>query len=347
MAVADAARSRAYFAELRLALGGLQAAVERATPVANAERSAVAGFVGRLRRSLALLALRHHFPAPGGELRIDARDSGFPHWGSLLELGADLERRGAALAELPDRQTLKRRMLEQILRHAVHPRELQAALARRSYFEALDAEGVFRPFLPGPVAKVGGPEDEASWLWTFATYDRALNRPFLHAVYFVWEGDPLDTGSEAFAELAAAAERSAVGRASLLVLARQLDERVPRLRPRIVKRLVLGPFWSPAFTGGEGPLGALLIEHAGRRPFALRLESEILISERETREGAGWLSRGRLRQVFWLPDAVDLATRGVSQLERFLILPHWLAQRVEEAGLLPDHRRVIAPEAAA
>jgi hypothetical protein len=76
------------------------------------------------------------------------------------------------------------------------------------------------------------------------------------------------------------------------------------------------------------------------------LESEILISERETREGAGWLSRGRLRQVFWLPDAIDLASRGVSQLERFLVLPHWLAQRVESAGLLPDHRRVIAPEPA-
>jgi hypothetical protein len=344
--VADAARTRAYFAQLGRALAGLRAAVERDTPTTNAERSAVAGFVGRLRRTLDLLALRHHFPEPGAELRIDASDSGFFHWGALLRLAADLERREDALAELPDREALLRRMLDHIVRHALHPRELQAALMRRRYLEALAADGLFRPFVPGPLEKVGGPENESSWLWSFATYDRALNRPFLHAVYFEWDGSALDAASDEFAELVAAAERSAAGRASLLVVSRRLDEQVPRLRPRIVKRLVLGPFWSPGFTGSEGPLGPLLAELDARGAFALRFESEILISERETREGAGWLSRGRLRQVFWLPDAIDLASRGVSQLERFLVLPHWLAQRVEGAGLLPDHRRVIAPEAA-
>src|SRR4030095_2759043 len=188
---------------------------------------AVAGFARRLCATLELLALRHHFPAPGGELRIDASDSGFFHWGALLELAADLERRQAALAELPDAAALRRRMLEQIVRHALHPRELQAALMRRRYLEALGADGVFRPFVPGALEKVGGPENEASWLWSFATYDRALNRPFLHVVYFEWDGSALDTASDEFAELVAAAERCAAGRASLLVVSRRLDEQVP------------------------------------------------------------------------------------------------------------------------
>ena len=47
---------------------------------------------------------------------------------------------------------------------------------------------------------------------------------------------------------------------------------------------------------------------------------------------------------FWLPPAVDLAARGVSQLERSVILPHWLAQRVESGGLLPGHRLVPLDE---
>jgi hypothetical protein len=345
--VAEAPRARVYFAQLRRALGALQHEVEQETPITNAERSAVAGFVARLRRTLEALALRHFFPRPGAELRIDTTDSGFFHWSLLLELGADVEGRAAALAKLPDKQELKRRMLEQIVRYSLHPAELQAELMRRIYLESLDEGDVFRPFLPGPLAKVGGADDAASWLWSFASYDRALNRPFLYLVYFEWAGKPLEEGSDAFAELCAAAERAALGRSSLLVVSRSLDEALPSLRPRIVKRIVLGPFWSHAFTGSEGPLGPLFATLGDRWPFALRCEAELLISERETRVGAGWLSKGRLRQVFWLSEDTDLAARGVSQLERRLILPHWLAQRVKSDGLLPDHRLVPLEEAPA
>ena len=341
--VVGAPRARVYLAQLRRALGGLARAVEQDTPVTNAERLAVTGFVTRLRRTLDCLALQHFFPQARVELRIDTTDSGFFHWSALIELAADLERREAALAELPGKDELKRRMLDEIVRYSKHPEALQAALMRRVYLEALEPDAVFRPFLPGPLQKVGGPED-ASWLWSFATYDRALNRPFLHVLYFEWDGKPLAPESEEFAELAAAAERTAAGRASLLAMSKRLDELLPRVRLRIVKRLVLGPFWSPAFTRGEGPLGPLFAELEERWPFALRFESEILISERETRVGAGWLSKGRLRQVFWLSETLDLAARGVSQLERCLILPHWLAQRVESGGLLPDHRLVPLDE---
>lgn len=342
--VADAPRVRRYFAELGRTLAGLAGAVEAETAVTHAERRALVGFVGRLRRTLEVLALRHHFPRPGSELRIDVSDSGFVHWSALLGLAADLEGRDPALAELPSADELKRAMVDEIVRHGAHPRELQARLMRRRYLEQLGPDCVLRPFLPGEPEKVGAADDPASWFWSFASYDRALNRPFLHLLYFEWDGSPLTEDADALAELCQAAERAASGRASLLVLCTRLDELLPRLRPRIVKRIVLGPFWSPAFTGQEGPLGELLVAEAARGPFALRVESEILISERETRVGAGWLSKGRLRQVFWLPPAVDLAARGVSQLERAVVLPHWLAQRVESGGLLPGHRLVPLDE---
>ena len=345
VAVAGAPRVRAYFRQLRRALDGLRATIEADTPTTNAERRAVTGFLARLRQTLESLALRTYFPRPGTELRIDSTDSGFFHWSALLEMGADLERREAALAEIPARQELKRSMLEWILRHASHPREQQLLMMRRLYLESLAPERLFRPFLRGALEKVGGRDDETSWFWSFASYDRALNRPFLHGLYFEWDGRPLDRDPRAVEELDAVAERTAAGRASLLALATRLDELLPPLRPRIVKRLVLGPFWSPGYTQLEGALGALLRAHEDRHPFALRAESEILISERETRVGAGWLSPGRLRQVFWLPHGIDLAARGVSQLERFLVVPHGLAQVLQGATWLADHRLVALDEA--
>ncbi len=343
--VAGESQVRVYFAQLRRALDALESAVEAGTPITNAERRAVAGFLARLRATFDVLALKRFYPTQGAELKIDATESGFFHWSELLELGADLDGRDAALAAIPGKEELKRRMLDTIVRHSLHPREHQAAMLRRLYLEALVPDALFRPFVPGALEKVGGPSDASSWFWSFATYDRTLNRPFVYSVYFEWAGDALAEDSEEFAELRATAERTAAGNVSLLAFGNRLDAALPELRPRILKRLVLGPYWSPAFTRNEDPFGALLESLSERLPFALRFETEILISERETRVGAGWLSQGRLRQVFWIPESVELATRGVSQLEKHVVLPHWLAQRVQSAGLLADHRPVVIEEA--
>ena len=343
--VAGESQVRVYFAQLRRGLQAVEDAARAATPVANAERRAVTGFLGRVRATLEALALKRFFATLGSELRIDATDSGFFHWGELLELAADLERRDAELAGIPAAEELKRRMLEAIVRYSLHPRELQAAMLRRLYLEALAEESLFRPFLPGALEKVGGPENPASWFWSFASYDRTQNRPYVYSIYFEWDGDALTEASEEFRAVREAAERTAAGSLSLLAVANRLDAELPRLRLRILRRLVLGPYWSPLFTRNEEPFGALFAALAERLPFALRFETETLISARETRVGAGWLSKGRLRQVFWIPDSVDLAMRGVSQLERHLVLPRFLATRVRESGLLPDHRLLAIEEA--
>ena len=343
VAITGANHARVYLAQMRRALAALQRAAEQATAITNAERHAVGYAVGRLHRTFEILALRHFYPHPSRQLKIDTTDSGFVHFSTLLELAADLEQRDDELATLPGPEELKRRMLEQIVDHSLHPREQQAAMMRRLYLEALQPDAVFRTFVPGPLERVGQSDDESSYFWSFASYDRALNRPFVYLIYFALESEkqPLGADSREFAEIRAAAESSVAGRINLLGFSHRLDELLPNLRPRIVKRLVLGPYWAPGFTRTEGAFGELLASAAERLPFALRWESETLISEREARVDAGWLSKGRLRQVFWVPKTLDLSSRGVSQLERFVLLPHWLAQRVRAAGLLEDHRQLV------
>lgn len=334
---------RVYFAQVRRALAGLARAVEQGTHTSNAERHAVAHFVGRLCDTYEMLALRHFYPGQGPELRIDATDSGFVHFTTLLELAAELERRDPELAAIAEPRELVERMLAQIVDHGLHPRELQATLMQRLYLQSLDGERLFRAFLSGRLERLAKTEAGENYFWSFATYDRALNRPFIYLVYFGYEAGKtsLADDTKAFGELRSVAEHSAAGRVNLLGFSNQLDERLPRVRPRIVKRLVLGPYWAPGFTEAEDRLGELLVAVADRLPFALRWESETLISERETRVGAGWLSKGQLRQVFWIPDRLDLSARGVSQFERFILLPHWLAQRVRSEGLLEDHEHVL------
>jgi hypothetical protein len=342
--IAGDVRVRLYFSQVRRALGALRGAVEGGTAITNAERQAVTHFAERLQQTYEILALRHFFSGTGPELRIDRTDSGLAHFSMLLELAADLQTKADRLAGLPPFEQLKRRMLDQIVDHGLHPRGLQEQMMLRLYLEALSEGKLFKAFVPGKLEKVG--EGLASWFWSFATYDRALNRPFIYLIYFSYDDEeaPLEADSRAFAEIQAVAESSAAGRINLLAFSNRLDERVGALSPRIVKRLVLGPYWASPFTGADGELGELFESLEERLPFAMCWELETLISERETRVGAGWLSKGQLRQVFWIPKEIDLTARGVSQFERFVLLPHWLAQQVEAAGLLPDHNRIAILE---
>jgi hypothetical protein len=335
---------RLYFAQLRRCLSALEHLVLEGTSVTNAERQATEGFVRKLRHTCDALALRHFFVRRGRELRIDTTDSGFFHWSALLEVAADLDAKPDRLGELPPQTALKRRMLEQIVDYSLHPRELQEAMLERVYLESLDAKGIFRPFLPGSLTKVGEKSSEASYFWSFATYDRTQNRPFVYLIYFGWSGGPLTDTSAELEELRRVAESTASGSVSLLAFSNRLDERLAGLHPRIVKRLVLGPYWSPFFTRNEGKLGELLASCEDRLPYAFRFEAETLISERETRVGEGWFSKGQLRQVFWIPKQLDLSRRGVSQIERYLCLPPWLAQQARSARLWPDHRVVVVED---
>lgn len=335
---------RLYFAQFSRALKALQRTVEEGSGTTNAESKAVSQAVDRLRRTFESLSLKYFYSGTGHELKIDSTDSGFPHFSTLIEMAADLDGRDAGLSGLPTLSETKQAMLDQILRYSLHPRKLQAGMLRRLYLEGLQPEAIFRAFLPGALEKVGAADDESSYFWSFTTYDRSLNRPFVYLVYFTHEGPRLEPEGETFDAICGAAERCAAGQLSLLAFSHRWDELLPEMRPRIVKRLILGPYHAPFFTEPDPELGELLEELALRLPFALRWEAETLISEREARVGKGWLSKGQLRQVFWIPKSVDLARRGVSQVERFLVVPHWLAQHVQARGILPDHRHLTVDD---
>jgi hypothetical protein len=332
---------RPYLAQARQALRCLdRVLVPRGE--ADLEARSVRGFLGRLSSTLELLGLRHMYPTPDLPLKVDSTDSGFLHFSMLLDLQADLAERDTLLRGLPSVAETKREMAEAIVRHQACVRSLQRRLARRLYLERLCEDDVFEAFQEGPLVDMVAAQGTANSLWSFATYDRALNRPFVYLIYFGCEGDePLEVDSEGYRALVEASRRLASGSRTLLAFAAELDEALPGIHPRIVKRLVLGPYWAPGVTALPPELEELLDGAGERQPFALRWETETLISGREARVGGGLLSRGRLRQVFWLPKEPGLHRRGVSRLVRAVLVPHWLGQRLAEENIWTDHRRYV------
>lgn len=338
-------RRRVYLSQIRRALFALGENLKSQASVTENERCAVAGYLERLAGTYEALGLRHFF-SEAVELKIDATDSGFVHFSTLLALAADIDTRDAKLASLRKVGEIKRAMLDEIVEHGVHPRRLQVELMQRLYLESLSAEKTVRAFAPGKLERVG---ESNNYFWSFSTYDRALNRPFVYLLYFSYagesvDGDGLRDDSDAFSEIRSVAESGALGRIGLLGFANALDYKIDRVSPKIVKRLIIGPYWAPQLTSTGDEIGKLLESFADRLPYAMRWETETLLSERETQVGAGWFSKGKTRQVFWIPKDLELSARGVSQVARYLLVPDWLAQQIHANGALPDHKCIAIPQ---
>jgi hypothetical protein len=341
-------KTRVYLSQIRRALLALGENLKSQESVTESERNAVARYLERLAGTYEVLGLRHFF-AESAELKIDTTDSGFVHFSTLLALAADIAARDAKLSALGGVAEIKRAMLAQIVDHGAHPRRLQVELMQRLYLESLSAEKTVSSFGPGRLERVG---QSNNYFWSFSTYDRALNRPFVYLLYFSYAGasgneDDLREDSDAFSEIRGVAESGALGRIGLLGFANDLDYKIDRVCPKIVKRLVIGPYWAPQLTTTEGEIGELLESFADRLPFAMRWETETLLSERETQVGAGWFSKGRTRQVFWIPKDHELSARGVSQVSRYLLVPDWLARQIDATGALSDHRCIAIAQSEA
>lgn len=340
--ITDENQARLYLAQMTLALRSLTRIFKSRAGADNLEAGAIERYLGRLESTFRLLALKHFFANPDLPLKIDTTDSGFFHFSTLLDLAADLKGRDALLAVMLGAKELKREMADRIVRHQAPVRDLQQQIARRLYLEALAPDGVLEPFIPGKLIPLMGEDDLHTGFWSFATYDKTLNRPFVYMIYFVYDSKrPLEEGSDDHRELVEQAMRLASGHTTLLGFSNQLDDSKAPIHPRMVKRLILGPYWAPGFTENEGELGQLLEGNREQLPFALRWETETLLSDRELRVGKSLLSKGRLKQVFWIPRDIDLSQRGISRLERSILVPHWLGQQMADAGLLTDHARYV------
>lgn len=334
-------RARAYLAGARRALRCLDRALAPGGE-ADLEARILRGFLGRLAATLGLLELRHLYPTAAMPLKVDSTDSGFLHFSMLLDLQADLAERGTLLGDLAPAADLKREMAEAIIRHQACVRGLQERLARRLYLDRLSERDVFEDFQEGPLVDLVAAQGRASGLFSFATYDRARNQPFVYLIYFGYEGPGrLEVGTDGHRALAEAARRLAGSARTLLGFAAELDEALPEIHPRIVKRVALGPYWVPGVTALPPELEEAVQAGPEREAFALRWETETLISSHEARVGGGLLSKGRVRQVFWVPKEPGLQRRGVSRLERAVLVPHWLGQRLAERDIWTDHRRFV------
>lgn len=327
----------AYTRYLEAVLGQLLRALQARSADDPHEIRLLEAYIRRLLHTVECLQLKV-LGRPDRPLRYDPTDSGFPNHIELRELEADLERREAVLRELPDGDVLREAILESVFRHHAVPEDLLRQMGQRSYHlrlsQHLQLGGLFLPFTPGELTLLDdtGGRLEREYLYHWGAWDVLTNRPHVYLLLFEQPAarPPLERDGASREALFAAARKHTVNTAPLSVLARDLDEALEDLRPKVLKRIDIGPLHG-RYAEGDSVYTTLLRKHFGDGDLLLEYTTETVFSVGQETVRKGLLGAGRIRQVFFVDkaDPVNLE-QGLSRTERYLLATHGVVQYLND-----------------
>jgi len=127
------------------------------------------------------------------------------------------------------------------------------------------------------------------------------------------------------------------------ILALAIDDALDPIHPKIVKRLCIGPLYTPLLLA-QRPTGdadapsmfATLLQQHGRRPddFVLQLCDEIVFSKAQQVTRSLLSPRGKVREIFAITETdPECYARRASVVHHNVVMPHDLLQHVVPAIL--------------
>lgn len=259
-----------------------------------------------------------------GSLAMDVEESGFPMFSELMVMANDAAQARRHLDGMPDTETLKREMVEQIISERTIPTRLQFALSQRLYYEEMLRGHLFWAQNDPQIQWVSGLDERRRYLLHWAVYDSQVNLPTIYLMEVEDTGRaPLGKDERRWPEVQAHLMAQSLGGLKLLTIAKGFDQSFDDLHPKRMRRFHVGPMYSHAFTRQSGPLREVLAQADAPvgQDWALAWTDEVLESERVIEERAGWFGTVE-REVFALdPFSGQGAETGATRMERSIILP--------------------------
>ncbi|WP_055444649.1 hypothetical protein [Lacinutrix himadriensis] len=247
-------------------------------------------------------------------MKVDLTDSGFPNYLEFRYLFNDLELREEYLGKLTNIETLKEEFLDTLLhkKEPISKRKLFQA-ASIVYYASAKKEYIFNRFVQGKILEA--PENtpgEHLVSWSF--YDVSHNRPFICYMYFDYDGsDVQKERDEIYKTLKTVADRDM----NLDTMAYGIDKRLPKVFPKLIKRVDLGPIHN-VFAKDENQVTHAILEGIASKTiplnsYAISFKIDELKSESEFKEGSFFS-----KQTFQKWDAIFR--------QRYVFAPHRIIQ---------------------
>ncbi len=264
------------------------------------------------------------------KMRIDLTDSGFPNYLEFRYLLNDLGLKHEFMQKLPSAESLKEEFLETLIKkkQAVSDYKLHQA-ASIVYYSSMDKNYIFKKYVQGKIVR-NKSGDVARNLVSWSFYDVSLNRPFICFLYFdVHKTSVADYTDEIYNVLEKVADRTM----SLKMMAYAIDKKLPKMLPKMIKMIDLGPLHS-IFAKDQLPIThSILKAIAGKTMdisnFAISLTTTEISSKGKFTEGS----------IF---NKQHLQIWETQKVEKLLFAPHRVIQRLY--GDIPEEMHLLTHE---
>ena len=219
-------------------------------------------------------------------MKVDVTDSGFPNYLEFRYLFNDLGLREEYLGKLTSVNDLKEEFLDTLLRkkEPIKKRKLFQA-ASIVYYTSAKKEYIFNRFVQGKI--IDAPQGSvANYLVSWSFYDVSHNRPFICFMYFDYDGNKVeDYKTEIYSVLKNTSDREM----SLDTMAYAIDKRLPKVFPKLIKRLDLGPIHN-VFAKDENEITHAVLEGISKKnipveSYAISFKMDEVASGGEFKEG--------------------------------------------------------------
>jgi hypothetical protein len=247
-------------------------------------------------------------------MKVDLTDSGFPNYLEFRYLFNDLELREEYLGKLTNTEELKDEFLDTLMRkkEPIAKRKLFQA-ASIVYYTSAKKEYIFNRFVQGKIISAPeGSEEEYLVSWSF--YDVSHNRPYICYMYFNYDGKNIqDYKDEIYSVLKNAADRDM----NLDTMAYAIDKRLPKVFPKRIRRVDLGPLHN-VFAKDENKVTHAILQSIANKEiplesYAISFKIDELKSSSEFKEGSFFN-----KQIFQRWDAIFR--------QRYVFAPHRIIQ---------------------
>ena len=220
-------------------------------------------------------------------MKVDLTDSGFPNYLEFRYLFNDLELRDEYLGKLTPIATLKEAFLNTLM-HKKQPIKKSKLFQAASivYYSSVKKEYIFNRFVQGKI--INAPEDiDAKYMTSWSFFDVSHNRPFICFMYFNYDGNRVnDYKNEIYEVLKSTADRDM----GLDTMAYTIDRKLPKVSPKFIKRIDLGPIHN-VFAKDENQVTHIMLEAIGKKEiplesYAISLRIDEVSSANEFKEGS-------------------------------------------------------------
>jgi len=356
---ADATPVGRYFGAIERALDGLDIFLrEENSPLYRHDLigAVVEEYLARLRGSFKSWQNRIAFAE---RFRISQAESGFPAFQNVLELENDRREAKKRLAAMPDGDTIRKEMVDFILRKREFPVAQQRTMAERSYLEAVQGGEHFAPLcLPRTIRVSVNPKNRRPFYvvhWGY--FDGVANLPLVY-IALIEDSSPemVETLVDREGKLSRKVEvplpvegllnpalahqfddfcnKNSAYSLSLSTIGTSLDKDFPTLHPKQLRRFILGPFYHADITVNGAVVDKILKKvHKPENQWLLTWTLQELFSLNERAGKWGLWGGEPPREEFHInTDDLECARQGVSAYQRHALVPHEAYQAIYAAG---------------